>query len=51
MPPKPKPDDDEHLQSAPWIDDPDEPDRMTDAEIDQMVKGFEKLAPDLVKKE
>jgi hypothetical protein len=37
------------LQSAPWIDDPDEPDRMTDEQIERMAKGFAKLAPDLVK--
>lgn len=36
------------LQSAPWIDDPDEPDRMGDGQIAHMVDGFAKLAPDLV---
>lgn len=38
------------LESAPWIDDPDEPDRMTDEQIERMAKGFAELAPDLVKK-
>jgi hypothetical protein len=35
---------------GPWIDDPDEPDRMTEAEMDRMVDGFAKMFPHLVKK-
>ena len=38
------------MEFAGWIDDPDEPDRMTDAEIKRMVDGLAKLAPDLGKK-
>jgi HK97 family phage prohead protease/HK97 family phage major capsid protein len=37
------------LEFAAWLDDPDEPDRMSDADIDRMAEGFAKLAPDLVK--
>lgn len=37
------------LESAPWIEDPDEPDRMTDEEIDRMVEGIAKAFPELVK--
>ncbi len=28
------------LEFAPWIDDPDSPDNMTEAEMDRMVEGF-----------
>ena len=38
------------LEYAPWLDDPDEPDRMTDAEMDQMVERIAAMFPDLVKK-
>jgi hypothetical protein len=31
------------LESAPWIDDPDEPDRMTDEQIKHMAKGAAEL--------
>jgi hypothetical protein len=37
------------LESAPWLDDPDEPDRMTDEEIKRMAEGAARLAPNLVK--
>lgn len=37
------------LEFAPWIDDPDPPDRMTKEQMEQMVEGLAKLAPDLVK--
>jgi hypothetical protein len=37
------------LESAPWIEDPDEPDRMTSEEIDRMVEGIAKAFPELVK--
>ena len=38
------------LKFAPWIDDPDPPDRMTEKEMDRMVDGLAKLFPHLVKK-
>jgi hypothetical protein len=31
------------LKFASWIDDPDEPDDMTDEDIERMVKGVGKL--------
>jgi len=42
--------DEDLLQSAPWIDDPDEPDRMTPEQIKRMVAGFAELAPDIAAK-
>jgi hypothetical protein len=42
----PKDEDDNKLSFAPWIDDPDPPDYMTDAEIERMAKGFHKLKQD-----
>ena len=37
------------LETAPWLEDPDEPDRMTEAEMDRMVEGIAKRFPELVK--
>jgi hypothetical protein len=37
------------LESAPWLDDPDEPDRMSEEEMDRMVEGIAKRFPELVK--
>ena len=37
------------LESAPWIEDPDEPDRMTSEQIARMVEGIAKAFPELVK--
>lgn len=37
------------LESAPWIEDPDEPDRMSDEEIARMAEGIAKAFPELVK--
>jgi hypothetical protein len=36
------------LGFAPWIVDPDPPDRMSTAAIVQMVNGFARLCPELV---
>jgi hypothetical protein len=50
MPPRPP--DKKHvpLETASWLEDPDEPDRMTDEEMDRMVNGIAKAFPELVKK-
>jgi hypothetical protein len=37
------------LEYAPWVDNPDPPDRMDAAAIAKLVDGMAKLAPDLVK--
>jgi hypothetical protein len=39
------------LETAPWLEDPDEPDRMTEAEMDRMVEGIAKRFPELVVKQ
>jgi len=36
--------------SVPWLEDPDEPDRMTREEMDRMIEGVAKAFPELVKK-
>lgn len=39
------------LETASWLEDPDEPDRMTDEEIDRMIEGIAKAFPELVVKQ